>query len=142
MATQAIASFGTFLQLGDGAGNYSTVAEVGDITFDLKTRIKELLSHSSGQPWVNRIATILDAGPVKFPISLVPADPTHSLGAGLLSVYTNRQSASWKLLFNSDAGSIFWLFTGPIESLSLNAPVEGVYNSSVSIAVDGQPTLA
>jgi hypothetical protein len=57
-------------------------------------------------------------------------------------VYVNRQSPPWRLVFNSDAGSNYWQFTGPIENLSLNAPVEGVYNSSVSIAIDGEPTLS
>jgi hypothetical protein len=83
--SQAIQSFGTFLKTDDGAGNFTTIAEVMNINgLQMSAKVDDTTTHSTGVPWRTKIATLLDAGTITFDINFIPTEATHSFSAGLL----------------------------------------------------------
>jgi hypothetical protein len=107
MATpQAQAAINTFLQLSDGNSpeNFPNVANVGDLTGpSLAGAVVDVTSHSTGNPWRNKIVTLLDPGSITAPLFFIPNDSGHQR---LQSVFVNRglptapqSPADWKLSF-------------------------------------------
>ena len=141
--TSAISSFGTLLQLGDGASTeaFATIAEVLDISGpDLTLDTEEVTSHSSTDGWDEHVATILRGGEVTFDVNFVPAGATHSYAAGLLKDMTDRTLRNFQLVL-PDGDTTTWAFSAYVTKFPLSAPVAGALRSSVTLLISGKPTL-
>lgn len=138
-STNAKPSFGTLLKMSDASGsNHATVAEVGDINFDFTAQVEDVTSHSTSVPWRTKITTLLQAGPITFPINFVPGSSTHGGTTGLFYVYKNRQERNW-MLYDPDVGELFRI-DGFVSDIKITASVAGVKKGSVTIQGSGQPT--
>lgn len=143
--TQAIASFGTLLKIGDGGTpeNFTTIAEVQDISGpSLELDVEEVTSHDSPGGWEEVVGTILHGGEVEFDINFVPTATTHrDQTGGLLNDMKNRTKRNFKLVF-PDAGNTTWSFSAYVVSFEPEATVDGKLSASVTLRITGQPTLA
>lgn len=143
--SDAISSFGTLLQLGDGATPtevFTTIAEVRDISGPaLEATEHDVTSHSSSGAYGESIPGRLDAGELSFEINYVPTEGTHDATTGLLDEFVNRRRSNYKLVF-PDGGSTTWQFSAYVRRFEPLAPVDGVLRANVTIRIVGQPTLA
>lgn len=137
--SDAISSFGTLLQIGDGGGpeNFTTIGEVKDISGpDLKLNTEDVTNHSSPGGWMEKVGTLLEAGTVDFDINYVPTEATHDATTGLLADMIARTKRNFKLVF-PDAGATTWPFTAIVANFKPGAPVSGVLTATVSLEVTG-----
>jgi predicted secreted protein len=144
MPSGAIPAFGTFLKIGDGGGpeTFTTVAEVKSITGpQLAAKIDDVTNHSTGTPWREKLATLLDGGTISFDMNFIPTNATQSHTSGLLRDFENRTKRNFKLVL-PDGGATTWAITAYVQDFKILAPVDGVLNAQMTLAVTGQPTLA
>lgn len=143
-APDALSSFGTLLQIGDGGGpeNFTTIAEVRDISGPgLSLSTEEVTAHDSPGGWEELVATILRSGQVGFGINYRPTHGTHDASTGLIADMKNRVARNFQLVF-PDAGSTTWSFTAYVTGFSPAAPVAGALSAEITLKLTGQPTLA
>lgn len=143
MPTQAIASYGTLIKLGDGGGPevFTTIAEVQDIAGPgIIARTEEATAHD-GTGWVEHVSTLLEAGEVTFDIHLVPNNATHNHTTGLLYLLRNRIRRNYQVVFPSNP-TVTWSFLALVTSFEIGAPVEGKLTASITLLIVGIPTFA
>lgn len=140
-----ISSFGTLLQIGDGATpteGFTTVAEVLDIGGPgLALGLTDGTHHGSPGGWIEKIPTLLDAGEVSFDIQYDPVGATHDASTGLINDMENKTLRNFQLVF-PDTGTTTWSFSAYVAGFEPSAPVEGKLTASVMLDISGQPTLA
>ena len=144
MPSNAVPSFGTFLKIGDGGGSevFTTIAEVKSINgLQMSAKIDDVTTHSTGTPWREKLATLLDAGTLACDVNFIPTNATHSNSAGLLRDFVNRTKRNFKLVL-TDGGSTTFAFAAFVQDFKMTAPVDGVLTASVTLAASGPPTLA
>jgi len=147
MSAAALAAINTLLQIGDGLSpeGWTTVANVGDFQpIAPSATVVDVTSHSTGVPWRQKIITLLDAGKVTAKIFYVPKDATHDDTTGLLGLMTNRTLTHFRIHFPDaiyPSGTKF-TFYGYVSTFTINSPVAGVEEGSLTIEITGQPTLA
>ena len=141
--SNAISSFGTLLQIGDGATTevFTTIAEVMDISGPgLAQATAEVTSHTSTNRYREFIATVKDGGEISFDINFVPTDGTHDPTTGLLSVFESGASTNYQIVF-PDTGSTTWALPAIVTGFEPAEPVDGALTASLTLKVSGQPTL-
>ena len=141
MTTSAIAAFGTFLKLGDGAGSsetFTTIAEVGDIDGpqDSVDTI-EVTSHSSPQARKEFIASLIDSGEISFPMWFVPDNPQQDATTGLQKYKNDRDIANFQMVF-PDSTQV--AFSALVTKFGIKAPVNGVLSADVTLKISGAMT--
>ncbi len=144
MTQQAISSFGTRLQMGDGASpeNFTTIAEVKDISGPaLALDTEEVTAHDSPGGWEEHIGTILRSGEVSFDINYIPTQATHNPSTGLIRDMVQRTLRNFRMIF-PNAGNTTWSFSAFVTGVGPSAPVAGVLTASVTLRITGQPQLA
>lgn len=139
----AFSSFGTLLQIGDGATpteGFTTIAEVRDISGPgLELGTEDVTSHSS--TWREFVTTVLGGGEVSFDINFTPLGATHrNASGGLLYQMTQKTLRNWRIQW-PDGSSTRWVLPGYLVAFEPSAPVEGVLSASVTIRISGAPTL-
>ena len=142
--SDAIKAVGTLLQKGDGAGseNFTTIAEVTDITGpNIKQDMDDVTSHSSAGGWREKVGTLLDGGQVTLAINYVPANATQNATLGLIADLKNRVKRNFKLIF-PDSGSTTWSFAALVVDFKPKAAVASKLSADVTMEITGQPTLA
>jgi len=129
---------GTAIQLSISA-SYTTIGQVLSIdgpemeneTFENRTL------DASGSGIGHQATGWTEGGSVSFEIFLDPVLANHQAITDLL---TTPADSSWKLIF-ADAGSTEWPFTGAGVSLSPAVDMADGLKASVSVKLDGIPTL-
>lgn len=142
MSSTAIAlpSINTLLGRGDGGSpeTFPTVANVSSINgLSLSAKVDDVTSHSTGVPWRQKIATLLDAGDLTVDVFFVPGASNHR---ALLSDFTLRITRDWRITF-PDVGGTFFQCQMFISKLSFKAPVDGVLTASMTLTATGDPIL-
>lgn len=140
--TQVKSSFGTFLQMGDGAvpENFTTIAEVGDISGPAVSRdTEEVTNHSSPDGYEEFITTIKRSGEVTFPINFIPDHPTHDQSTGLLGVLDSGVLKNWRLLLSTTGRR--WQFAALVTNFEGGSPVVGKQSADVTLKISGKPFL-
>ncbi len=136
----ALASINTLLQIGDGASpeTFETVANVSSINgFSMSGMVVDVTSHSTGEPWRQKIVTLLDAGEIAFDLFFIPAAANHRL---LLQTFFDRTAVSWRLVF-PDPDTTTWEASGSISKFDNKAPVDGVDTAAIVISLTGVPNI-
>lgn len=138
--SDAIAAFGTLLQLGNGAGTaetFTTIAEVGDIDGPTDTvDTIDVTNHSSPGARKEFIASLIDGGEVSFPINWIPTDPTHDDSTGLKSVLDARAVRHWKLVYPDSTEDAF---SALLTKFARKAPVADKLSADITLKVSGEP---
>ncbi len=144
MSQAALAAINTLLQIGDQASpeTWRTVANCNDFQpIAPSATVVDVTSHSTGTPWRQKIITLLDAGKVTAKIFYVPTEGTHDDTTGLLALLTNRALTHFRIVFPDSPATKFTFF-GYVSAFTINSPVAGVEEGSLTIEITGQPTLA
>jgi hypothetical protein len=139
-----IAAFGTLFKMGDGATpeSFTTIAEVTSIGGpDLSTDTEDGTHHGSSGGYEEVIATILRTGTVDLEIQYDPAGATHDAGTGLIYEWVQKTTTNYQLVF-PDTASTTWTLPCKVVGFAPDAPVGGKLAASVTLKVDGEPTLA
>ena len=142
--SNALAAFGTLLQMGDGATPeaFTTIGELGDIAGPaLATDTEDATVHTSPGGYEEVVATIKRTGEITFPVHYVPTDATHNPTTGLLAAWAAKTLKHWKLIF-PNAGVTTWTFSAYVTGFAPKAPVAGKLTADVSLKITGTPTLA
>lgn len=143
MSTLAISAFGTLFKIGDGAvtETFTTIAELKNISGpSLSADVIDVTVHNSGTPWRRFISGLLDGGEITFDVHFVPQNATHSYSSGLLSDFVNRVKRNFQLVF-PDAGVTTWTIPGIVVNFDMNADPADALLASVTVKVNGAPTL-
>ena len=143
--TSAVLAQGTLMKIGDGVGNYTTIAECKNLSGpQLTAGAIDVTSHDSAAAFREYIGGLRDGGKITFDLNWIPNNATHGFVTGLLSRGfggTKSQSTQFRVVF-PDAATTTWTFNGLVTKL---APVSGVDKellAQVEIQITGQPTLA
>lgn len=140
--TAVKSSFGTFLQSGDGATpeNFTTIAEVGDISGPAVSRdTEEVTNHSSPDAYEEFISTIKRSGEVTFPINFIPDHATHDQSTGLLSWLDSGVLKNFRMLLSTTGRR--WQFAALVTNFEGVAPVVGKHSGDVTLKISGKPFL-
>jgi hypothetical protein len=139
MATQAIASHGTLLKIGDGATPevFTTVAEVGDITLPNFGNEKEdvTVQTTPGRKRDYKVTLQKDAT-VEFPINWDPADATHDSATGLKSFADSGEQNNFQCVLPDDAETTY-TFAAIVEDFQPEAPVNGILRANIVLGICG-----
>ncbi|MFO7537618.1 MAG: phage tail tube protein [Chloroflexota bacterium] len=134
--SDALAAFGTFLKIGDGAGTevFTTIAEVRDIKGpNITLNTADVTNHDS-QGWKEIIGTIIDAGEVTFGINFQPTEATHDDSTGLLSDLLGRVKRNFQLVFPD---TTTWTFTALVTNFNPDEPVQNELTADVTLELTG-----
>jgi hypothetical protein len=141
MTTEALASHGTFVQLGDGEleESFTTIAEVKDITMpDFGNEFEEVTVHTTPGRARAYKAILAKDKTVEFDLNYVPGDPTHDALTGLKALADSGEVANFRTVLTDDAETT-WQFAAFVETFGpIAAPVAGVYTAPVVLRLDGE----
>ena len=141
--SNAIAAYGTLLQVGDGAGPevFTTIAEVKSISGpSFSSEVIDVTTHSSAAAgaWREKIASLIDPGELSFDINLVPTDTQH---VALRTDMVNRTKRNFKIVF-PDSGTTTWQIAGFVTGFEVNAETDGVLEASLTLTLTDPPNFA
>lgn len=142
--SNAMKSFGTLLQVGDGSTpeSFATVAEVRDITpIGVNSDTEEVTHMSSPGGYKEYLPTLLDAGEVSFEVNWDPVAATHGYATGLLKDAEDQVLRNFQLLL-PDPATTTWAFSAYVTAVKPKTTVGGVLRSDITLRPTGQPTLA
>ena len=105
---------------------------------DLSLDTEDVTTHDSTAAFEEVVATILRTGEVTLDIVYDPAGGTHDASTGLVYRMKNRLWSWFDLIFR---GTNDWKFFGYVTGFTPGEPVDGALTASVTIKLDGQPTL-
>jgi Lambda phage tail tube protein, TTP len=146
MAFQPIAlpAINTLIQIGTGASPevYVTVASVSDITGPtMQGTVVDVTSMSTGNPWRQKVVTLLEGGEVSFNAFWQPMLQSHQ---NLLALFVARGANNvsglpidMRLVFPDQDGSAY-LFQGFVSKCSLDEKVADVVKAAVTLTITGQ----
>lgn len=138
--SDAIAAFGTLLQLGTTnttAATYATIAEVGDIDGPSDSvDTLDVTSHSSPSARKEFVASLIDSGEISFPINFIPDDATHDATTGLQKVKNDREMRRYKMTFPDTTEVVF---SALCTKFAIKAPVAGILGADVTLKISGLP---
>lgn len=142
-ATAATSAHNTFLKVGDGSSPevFSKIAEVMSISGGgIKLDTKEVTHQDSPDHYREKIATLLSVGDITFGINFLPQNATHSVSAGLVYLQVNRTNRNFQIVM-TDAGTTTWTFPCYVTDFSPDYNIEDQTQASVTLTVNGKPTL-
>lgn len=140
----AVAGFGTLLQMGDGAVPevFTTVAEVQDIDGpDSETGTHDVTHQTSPQAIREFIAGLTDPGGVTFPVNFLPDNATHDSSTGLIAAQRARTLKNFRLVWNQFTPGERCAFKALVTRVAPKSPVDGPLTADVSLKVSGLPTF-
>ena len=134
-------AFGTLLKIGGTAG--TAVANVTSIEGPgLSAEIIDITAHDSAGSYREKVPSFLDAGEVTLRINYNPNNATHKNAVGgLLKLFNDKTSSSFALMFPVTP-AVNWVFAAYVSAFSPSMPFDGKIEASVTLTVDGAPTLA
>lgn len=143
MSKDAISSFATKVQIGDGGDpeSFVDIAELMDIDGPgLSQETEDATTHNSVNRWVDKIVTVKDGGQITFDIAYLPTESTHDGSTGLLKDYNDGTLRNFKVIFPNSAQTT-WTVSAYVVGYNPTMPVRGVLTASITLEVSGEPTL-
>ena len=112
------------------------VTNIGGPSLALDT--EDVTTHDSTSAFEEVVATILRTGEVSLDIVYDPAGGTHDATTGLVYRMENQVKTFFDLIFLSTYN---WTFSGYVTGFEPSTPVDGALTATVTIKIDGVPTL-
>jgi predicted secreted protein len=137
-----IDAFGTqFLRDSNGAGVYSLVANVSDLSGPSRSREAiEVTAHDSPNQYREFVKGLKDGGEVTITINYDPGNSTHS---ALDADFEEDDPRNYRIIvLPGDADEHTWTFSGLITSIGDEFPVDDRMEREVTFKISGKPTLA
>jgi predicted secreted protein len=140
MATSARLAAGTLLQSDDGAGNYTTIAEVRTLKMTgPKVAAIDVSSHDT-PTWMEKIVGLLDPGQVTFDLNWSAAT-TQGYATGIWNDMLNRTKRNFKIVVPTLVAKTF-SFAAYILDMPHDLPQDGVMRVSVTLEITGSVSVA
>ena len=140
----ALPAINTQIQIGTGASPeaYVTVASVNNITGPgMSGQVVDVTSMSTGNPWRQKLVTLLDGGDVSFNAFWQPMLASHQ---NLLKLFVDRGAngvagapIDMRLVF-PDQDATAYVFQGFVSKCSLDEKVADVVRAAVALTITGQ----
>ena len=126
---------------GEALATIAQVTNFGGPSLALDT--EDVTTHDSTGAWEEVIATVLRTSELTLDIVYDPVDNTHDYtgGLGLVDKLDNKELGRFVITF-PDAASTKWYFSAYVTGFEPGAPHDGALTASVSLKIDGAPTLA
>lgn len=143
MTTSAFQAYGSVLQAGDGAGteNFSTIAEVIDITPPALSKDDiEATSQDSADGYREYIPGLKDGGTLTFNCNWLPSNATQDEVTGLLESFNDDDVHNWKLILPDTVKTCD--FAGYLNTFDPDLPLDSKGELSVTIKISGKPTYS
>lgn len=142
MASAAWLGQGSLLQLDDGNGNYTTIAEVKTINGpDEQRAMVDVTSHSSSGQRREFINGLIDGGSLKFDAIWLPVDPSQNGSTGFYSVFNSGVRRNYKILLSNPQSTVVTL-SGLAMSHSKVIPIDKEASFSGQVKITGTVTIA
>lgn len=125
-----LAAFGTILEFED-----SPIANVQSIGASLSLDTEDVTTHDQTTAWEETVGTILRSGEISLDIVYDPGETTH---AALITAMESKTLSAFDLKFTDGT---MWEFNAYVVGFEPSAPVEGALTASVTLKIDGEPTL-
>lgn len=136
MSVNALSSHGTIIavQLTPG-GAFTNLAEQGDITVPGGMR-SEFPAHTQTENVDSYVVSgLMQRGPLKINMNLIPTDPTHDHITGVRKLFNNNTTTGWRSTFPDGTAIIS---SGKIQALGdIPAPVDGKLTWDVTVRFSG-----
>jgi predicted secreted protein len=133
--------YGTQLQVDNGSGVFVSVLNVKSIGGPkMSANVVDITNFLSSGGWREKLTTLLDGGEITFGCNFVPTEGTHDQSTGVIALFKNRTTRTWKIIF-ADTGLSKWEFDASISGLDFNDPLEGVWECNVTLVISGEPTF-
>lgn len=133
--TQGKGGFGTLLKVGDGGGTevFTTVAEVVDINpGDVSLETADATHMESPSAFRERVATLLDAGPVTARLNWIGGNATH---VGLRTDQTAKTLRNFEI--HDPSGTYKWEFSAFITRIGDQTPMGDVIRVDIELTPSG-----
>lgn len=143
LATPAI---GTLIEYGDGSSpeTWTLITRDSSITgIGLSVTMVDVTNHSQGNPWRNKVPTLIDPGTIAFDMFFIADDAGHRAFLALLPA-RGSTSPGVPIPFRQtfpDATGTKWYFGGFVSDFKISAGVADVIKASVTITVTGEVTF-
>lgn len=138
--TNAISSFGTKIQQGDGGDPTEAFTDIGEIRDingpGMKLDTIEVTHHLSPNATREWRPTLKDLGEVSFEIAFDPANGTHDATTGLWKDHADRTKRNFRLVF-PDAAATTFEFAAYVTGIDFKAPVEGIITADITLRPTG-----
>lgn len=140
--TAAVNSFGTQLQLGDGVGGFTTIAEVKDLTgFGFTKAVHDASHHSTPNGFEEFVASGLKRSrEFQVPVNFIPSAATQGNTSGLLALFNNGTRRPYKMILTT-APTATWAFDAEVLGFEQMAPVDGLLGATFTLKPTGLATL-
>lgn len=136
-ASQAFWAYGSQLQLGDGLGGFTTIAEVLDFSTPKATRDRvDVTNHSSPNGYEEKKPTLKRTADISYQVNWLPTDPTQDNTTGLTSLYDSGELRPWRIVLADDAASEVG-FDAFVMGFDGALPVNGVGKGNVTLMPTG-----
>ncbi len=139
LGIEAVAAQPTLLQTGNAQcpESFVTISNVDNIKWAKKTKVVDVSSHSTNDPYQRQFPTMIYTGDVTFDIFWVPEDPTHSSAQnGLTDLWKNRKRRDFQFVY-PDGNSSTESFGGYVTQMGMTSKVADVLRQSITISADG-----
>jgi hypothetical protein len=138
MTTGAKPGLGTQLQRDDGAGNYSTIAEVDNIAGPSEGLDNDDAT-SLDSAAREFIGTIVNSGQVTFDLNFLPGNATHQ---GLISDLRNKALRNFKLNFTQFTPTRVFSFAALVTGFDRSAATSKKTTAKCTLKISGLVTEA
>jgi hypothetical protein len=137
-----VLAIGTILQRSDMAPTtpaFTDIAMMRSVTGpSFKTTTKDVTAHDSPGRAIQRMATLLDPGDMKFKINLNPIDPSHSTSTGIMSDWLALQLTDYKLVLPTVPATT-WDLTAMVTDMGIALAVDDVMLADITLTNFGLP---
>jgi len=144
--TQPLSSHGVILKVGDGATPTEAFTEIAELVDIAGPAISKGTHDAPNQntDWMKRVVGLLNAGEVTFDVNFIPMEPTHNeTTGGLLAEIRKNVPTNWQMIYpDVETGTDSqWDMEAFLVNFEQDVPVDGILKSSVTLLINGEPTL-
>jgi len=138
MATAVKRAQGTLLKLDDGAGNFTTIAELTNITATESRDELDASNHDTAtadKEYVPGMAM----GEIAIEGNFLPNNATQDHLTGILAILRSSTSRNFKAIYPVSP-TWGWIWLGFLRDMVFQAPVAGLMTFTASVRRSGTPT--
>lgn len=139
MTSSAFWVYGSSFKMGDGAGNFTTVSEVIDITTGFSRASIEVTNQGSTDGWDEFIAGFRSGGVVTIIMNWLPTDSTQDGDTGLWEQFNDNDNHNFQIVLPDALATI--AFAGHITGFPPSLPLKDRGQVSVAIQISGVVTI-
>ena len=129
---------GSLLKVGDGASpeTYDTISQVRSMAGPTtKAVVQDVTTHSTGDNWMESLATLINPGTISFPMNYDKDDEKHAFTTGLWNLLINLTRNNYQLVLPASIG--YMAFPAYVTGHPFDLPVDNVIRVNVELTIIG-----